>query len=142
MSLTQRASYTVLAPRPFSATRRSSSGTRQRSVQIRPWGLYAQSVFAMLAMDDLHAIFSLLPVDQRLRCREMCPEWREALAYPLLWCFCDISQPDSGVAPRSVSGFLALLRTESRDVRFRKAGFLERIGLRRARVRRRNRELQ
>ena len=103
---------------------------------------YAQSVFAMLAMDDLHAIFSLLPVDQRLRCREMCPEWREALAYPLLWCFCDISQPDSGVAPRSVSGFLALLRTESRDVRFRKAGFLERIGLRRARVRRRNRELQ
>ena len=72
---------------------------------------YAQSVFAMLAVDDLHEIFSQLPVDQRLRCREVCPEWREALAYPRLWCFCDISQPDSGVAPRSVSGYLALLRT-------------------------------
>ena len=49
-----------------------------------------------------HAIFFLLPVDSRLRCREVCKAWRRALEDPeQLWSRCDLSASSVLTAPRS-----------------------------------------
>jgi len=80
---------------------------------------YRDSVFGLLAAsgDVLHEIFALLPVDTRLRCREVCPEWRDLLEDPPLWWTLDVSA-DGGVARGNVC--IALLRAVS----LRATGFL------------------
>jgi hypothetical protein len=63
-----------------------------------------QAAEARLALDVLptvlwQALFALLPVDQRLRCREVCRDWRAALEERSLWTRLDLSEA-SGVAPQ------------------------------------------
>ena len=71
---------------------------------------YEESLFAALDVPTMREIFGYVPVDTRLRCREVCCTWRDLLdnAAPELWCFLDVSQPYSGVSPRNLS--MALLR--------------------------------
>jgi hypothetical protein len=77
---------------------------------------YEQSLFATLAEDDVREIFSLLPVDTRLRCREVCPAWCELLDHAPSWFIMDLS-PRSGVAPRNVSmGLLRALKERSKGL--------------------------
>ena len=56
-----------------------------------------------------HAIFLLLPVDTRLRCREVSRGWHACLSNPELWQLCDVSDT-SGVAHRTI----ALLRAATK----------------------------
>jgi len=64
-----------------------------------------QLVLAPLFPELISAIFALLPVDSRLRCREVSRGWRAFLADPRLWRICDLD----GVTRRSP----ALLRAAS-----------------------------
>jgi len=68
----------------------------------------ALHVLAPLFPELISAIFAQLPVDSRLRCREVCRGWRAFLADARLWQVLDLSL-SSGVARRS----LALLRAAS-----------------------------
>jgi len=54
----------------------------------------------------LSLIFLLLPVDDRLRCREVCRAWRDFLSDYSLWTLCDLG-PRSGVAARARGSLLA-----------------------------------
>jgi hypothetical protein len=47
---------------------------------------------APCAVEALTLVFSLLPVDARLRCREVCRAWRDALAASSLWTRLDLSE--------------------------------------------------
>ena len=44
-------------------------------------------------------IWGALPCDVRLRCREVCPAWRDALAEPRLWSEVDLTET-SGIVAR------------------------------------------
>jgi len=69
----------------------------------------ALHILAPLFPELISAIFALLPVDSRLRCREVCRGWRAFLADVRLWQVLDLSL-SSGVARRT----LALLRAASK----------------------------
>jgi hypothetical protein len=56
--------------------------------------------FAALPLALALALFSLLPVDQRLRCAEVCRGWRAVLSDASLWLRLDLSAA-SGVARAS-----------------------------------------
>lgn len=45
-----------------------------------------------LPRDVVTTIFLLVPVPDRLRCREVCPSWRAFLAAPQLWRVLDLSE--------------------------------------------------
>lgn len=66
-------------------------------------------VFGPLPLCVCHAIFLLLPVDTRLRCREVSRGWHACLSNPELWQLCDLSDK-SGVARRTI----ALLRAATK----------------------------
>ena len=69
---------------------------------------YEQSLFAALDVGTMQDIFDAVPVDTRLRCREVCCAWRDLLDISVaVWRVIDVS-PYSGVAPRNLS--VALLR--------------------------------
>jgi hypothetical protein len=55
-----------------------------------------------------HALFALLPVDQRLRCREVCRAWCAALEERSLWTRLDLSA-GSGVAAAQLANTTGLL---------------------------------
>jgi hypothetical protein len=70
---------------------------------MQPCALFERVPHAILLV-----IFSLLPVDMRLRCREVCPAWRAVLsAERSLWVRLDLSV-SSGLLARRVTP--ALLR--------------------------------
>ena len=50
-------------------------------------------------------VWGLLPVDVRMRCREVCPAWRDALAEPRLWTELDVTS-SSGVTARVTPALL------------------------------------
>jgi hypothetical protein len=52
------------------------------------------------------AIFALLPVDARLRCREVCRGWRAVLMETSLWLRLDLSEPSSGLARPATDALL------------------------------------
>ena len=64
-------------------------------------------------------IWGALPCDVRLRCREVCPAWRDALAEPRLWSEVDLTET-SGIVARVTP---ALLRAAAA----RAGGRLERL---------------
>jgi len=72
----------------------------------------ALHVLAPLFPELASAIFAQLPVDSRLRCREVCRGWRAFLADARHWQVLDLSL-SSGVARRS----LAMLRSASERAR-------------------------
>jgi hypothetical protein len=51
----------------------------------------AEAALSSLPLFLMLHIFSLLPVDQRLRCAEVCRDWRSALAERSLWTRLDVS---------------------------------------------------
>lgn len=53
---------------------------------------------AALPLVLLRAILLCVPVDTRLRCREVCCGWRDALSEPALWAAVDLSAQPGGVA--------------------------------------------
>jgi hypothetical protein len=57
----------------------------------------------------LTLVLARLPVDTRLRCAEVCREWRAAVADPALWTRLDVSFPGSGVSVRHTPALLAAL---------------------------------
>jgi hypothetical protein len=63
--------------------------------------------FARLPHAVVLLILSLLPVDTRLRCAEVCRSWRTAATERSLWLRLDLS-PESGIARRRITD--ALLR--------------------------------
>ncbi len=67
----------------------------------------AYDPFAALPHALLLALFALLPVDQRLRCAEVCRGWRALLSDVSLWLRLDLS-PAGGVARDAATN--ALLR--------------------------------
>jgi hypothetical protein len=58
--------------------------------------------FASLPPPLAGAVFALLPVDTRLRCREVCRAWRDGVIAPSLWTALDLS-PRGGVARRAAT---------------------------------------
>jgi F-box domain len=72
----------------------------------------ALHVLAPLFPELASLVFALLPVDSRLRCREVCRGWRAFLAGVRFWQVCDLGL-SSGVARRSP----ALLRAASERAR-------------------------
>lgn len=60
----------------------------------------------------LRALLALVPADMRLRCREVCPGWRDALAEKALWAHIDISDL-SGVAAVPTDALLRALSAAS-----------------------------
>jgi hypothetical protein len=59
-----------------------------------------------------HAILLLLPVDARLRCREVCRAWRALAAEPRLWAVADLSAAGGAARPTA-----ALLRAAAAAAR-------------------------
>jgi hypothetical protein len=51
-------------------------------------------------------IWLLVPVDQRMRCREVCPAWRDALEERSIWSILDIAPLGSGVTAVATDALL------------------------------------
>ena len=66
-----------------------------------------------LPLPLLRALLAGLPVDVRLRCREVCPGWRDVLRPAALWTHVDISNR-SGVAALPTEAFMVALSRASR----------------------------
>jgi hypothetical protein len=62
--------------------------------------------FASLPPAVALVIFALLPVDQRMRCAEVCRAWREALAERSLWLWLNLSEASGGLARPASDGLL------------------------------------
>jgi len=60
-----------------------------------------QLVLATLPTDLVHLVFMLLPVDARLRCREVCRGWYAFLSDAALWRVCNLSTRSGVVARRT-----------------------------------------
>ena len=54
----------------------------------------AAAVLPPLPSDAVELIFSMLPVDVRMRCREVSPAWRAFLQRLRLWHECDLSHAE------------------------------------------------
>jgi hypothetical protein len=85
-----------------------------RSARVVAAAQHAAPALAPLPLALVLVIFSLLPMDTRLRCAEVCRSWRAALEERSLWIRLDLST--SGVSPkRSVTD--ALLRAATARAR-------------------------
>ena len=60
-----------------------------------------QLVLSPLFPELVALIFQLVPVDSRLRCREVCRSWCAFLADPRLWRVCNLSAASGVVAERT-----------------------------------------
>jgi hypothetical protein len=72
-------------------------------------GERALGAFAALPHALLLAVLALLPVDTRLRCREVCRGWRDALSDNGLWTRLDLSEASGDAAAhlKNAAGLLA-----------------------------------
>ena len=81
-----------------------------------------RDALTVLPLALLHAlaarIWAALPADVRMRCREVCPAWRDTLAEPRLWTELDLTAA-SGVARVTPALLLSAAA--------RAAGYLERL---------------
>jgi hypothetical protein len=64
------------------------------------------SALPPLPLSLVLAIFALLPVDARLRCREVCRGWRAVLRERSLWLRLDLSEASGGLARPATEGLL------------------------------------
>ena len=69
-------------------------------------------VFSALPRELVRYIFSLVPVNQRMRCREVCPEWRAFLEEGWLWRECDRDGQRRTVPQRADDVQIRALRAE------------------------------
>jgi hypothetical protein len=65
-----------------------------------------EKCFASLPTTLAHVIFALLPVDQRMRCAEVCRGWGDALLELSLWLRLDLSKASGGLARPATEGLL------------------------------------
>jgi hypothetical protein len=79
----------------------------RRSARVAAVAEQATSALAPLPLSVVLHIFSLLPVDVRLRCLEVCRGWRSVLLERSLWTRLDVSGK-SGVARATLSDRLLL----------------------------------
>jgi hypothetical protein len=77
----------------------------RRSDQLEAAAAPACDPFAALPHALLLALFALLPVDQRMRCAEVCRGWRALLSDASLWLRLDLS-PVGGVARDAATNVL------------------------------------
>jgi hypothetical protein len=68
--------------------------------------LAVEACFASLPLALLLVIFALLPLDQRMRCAEVCRAWRDALLERSLWLVLDLSEASGGLARPASQGLL------------------------------------
>ena len=66
-----------------------------------------------LVADVLAAVFTLLPVDSRMRCREVSRAWKAFLDQPWLWQCCDLS-PASGIVAKPSCALLLAATARAR----------------------------
>jgi len=92
--------------------KRGQLSAAQRALREREDEALKQLVLAPLFPELASLVFAQLPVDSRLRCREVSRGWRAFLADVRFWQVCDLSAA-SGVARRSP----ALLRAASERAR-------------------------
>jgi hypothetical protein len=65
-----------------------------------------EKCFASLPPALALVIFALLPVDQRMRCAEVCPSWRMMLRERSLWLRLDLSKASGGLARPATDALL------------------------------------
>jgi hypothetical protein len=65
-----------------------------------------EACFASLPPAVALVIFALLPLDQRMRCAEVCRGWRDALTERSLWLRLDLSEASGGLARPASEGVL------------------------------------
>jgi hypothetical protein len=65
-----------------------------------------EKCFASLPTTLALVIFALLPVDQRMRCAEVCPSWRVMLRERSLWLRLDLSKASGALARPATEGLL------------------------------------
>jgi hypothetical protein len=65
-----------------------------------------EKCFASLPTALAHLVFALLPVDQRMRCAEVCPSWRVMLQERSLWLRLDLSEASGGLARPATNALL------------------------------------
>jgi hypothetical protein len=80
------------------AAREAAARSEARTARIVAAGQHAAPALAPLPYALVLHILSLLPVDTRLRCAEVCRSWRAALEERSLWIRLDLSA--SGVSPK------------------------------------------
>jgi len=85
-----------------SALNRATMLTRLGAARLQ---LAALDPVEVLLPEVVRLVFLLLPVDARLRCREVCRGWRDFLEDPHLWRVCDLSAL-SGVAAECTPALL------------------------------------
>jgi hypothetical protein len=92
---------------------RSLAMPPRRSARVAAVAERASSALAPLPLTLALAIFSLLPVDCRLRCAEVCRAWRAALSEVSLWTRLDVSAA-SGLAHRVTDALLHAATAKAR----------------------------
>jgi hypothetical protein len=93
--------YDELAQRQYISAAASTSRSAQAAsaaVARMADAAAVEACFASLPLALLLVIFALLPVDQRMRCAEVCRGWRDALLERSLWTQLDLSEASGGLA--------------------------------------------
>jgi hypothetical protein len=80
----------------------------RRSARVAAVAERATSALSPLPLSVVLHIFSLLPVDCRLRCSEVCRGWRAVLLERSLWTRLDVTAASGGVVVREDANFGAL----------------------------------
>ena len=71
-------------------------------------------LFLLLPPALFFLVFSTVPVDTRLRCREVCRKWRALLGDPRLWSACDLSVATGGITANRSFGLLLAASRQAR----------------------------
>jgi hypothetical protein len=78
----------------------------RRSARVAAVAERESSALPPLPLALALAVFALLPVDARLRCREVCRGWRAVLLERSLWTRLDLSEASGGLARPATEGLL------------------------------------
>jgi hypothetical protein len=78
----------------------------RRSARVAAVAERESSALPPLPLSLALAVFALLPVDARLRCREVCRGWRAVLTERSLWLRLDLSEASGGLARPATEGLL------------------------------------
>ncbi len=95
----------VHAPCAFTL-RVSEAMPPRRSARVAAVVERESSALPPLPLSLALAVFALLPVDARLRCREVCRGWRAVLLERSLWLRLDLSKASGGLARPATEGLL------------------------------------
>ena len=97
----RRLRFELAAAVALVAVKRGELGSAKRALRECEDEALKQLVLLPLFPELVALIFQLLPVDSRLRCREVCRSWCAFLADPRLWRVCNLSAASGVVAERT-----------------------------------------